>query len=171
MPPGLTRAPNHPAPSQGVLHAEHFQIAYATNDIDRACSFFSDQLGIREYRRLEGTMPAGGHIRVELAWVGTVMYELLSATGPGSDIYVGCLPPDGGFVLKHHHFGYLLEDATQWDKLLARATKDGFSIPYSNRTPGFMQACFVDVPPLGHYLEYVLPEPAGLEFFNAVPRH
>ena len=167
----LTRAPVALDPASGVLGAEHFQMAYATNDIDQACAFFSDRLGIREFRRLEGQMPAGGHIRVELAWVGTLMYELITASGPGSDIYVGRLPAGPDFVLRHHHLGYLIHDRTQWDGVLQSAKREGFAVPYSSRTPGFTQACFIDVPPLGHYIEFILPEPAAIDFFNSVPRH
>jgi len=170
VPQLLTRTPAPLDPGHGLALAEHFQMAYATNDIDQACAFFSQRLGIREFRRLEGQMPAGGHIRVELAWVGALMYELITASGPGSDVYVGRLPKDGGLVIKHHHLGYLIHDQTQWDALLEGAARDGFIVPYANETPGFLKACFVDVPQLGHYLEYIFPEPAGLDFFANVPR-
>jgi hypothetical protein len=167
----LTRTAIAPDPANGVLGAEHFQMAYATNDIDQACAFFAKRLGIREFRRLEGQMTAGGHIRVALAWVGTIMYELITASGPGSEIYVGRLAAGPNLALRHHHLGYLVHDQAQWDGLLQSAARDGFAVPYCNRTPGFVQACFVDVPLLGHYLEYILPEPAAVEFFNNVPRH
>jgi hypothetical protein len=36
-------------------------------------------------------------------------------------------------------------------------------------TEGFMRYCYVEVPELGHYLEYILPEAAGIEFFESVP--
>ena len=75
-------------PASGVLRAEHFQIAYATNDIDRAQAILANRYGIGAFRRLEGPLAAGGQIRVELAWVGPVMYELLTASGPGSAIYM-----------------------------------------------------------------------------------
>ncbi|MBW8783208.1 MAG: VOC family protein [Novosphingobium sp.] len=171
MPQLLTRPPVAHDPAAGVLMAEHFQVAYATNDIDRACAIFTEQLGIREFRSLEGELPAGGHIRIELAWVGTVMYELMIASGPGSQITMSRLPQGGGFALKHHHLGYLIHDQAQWDALLAEAERKGFAVPHLNDTPGFIRSCFVDVPVLGHYLEYLFPEPAGMAFFDSVPRH
>lgn len=167
----LSRAPVACDPAGGVLCAEHFQMAYATNDIEQACDVFAKRLGIREFRRLEGPLAAGGHIRIELGWVGTLMYELMTASGPGSEIYVGGLPPGDGFKLRHHHLGYLIQDQAQWDALMARAGRDGFAVPYANNNPGFLRACFIEVPVLGHYLEYVFPEKAGLDFFNGVPRH
>jgi hypothetical protein len=164
----LTRPPLTAAPGEGLLRTEHFQMAYATNDIDRACALFRDRFGIREFRRLEGPLPEGGQIRVELAWVGTIMYELMTASGPGSAITMDRLPP-GDFVTRHHHLGFLIHDEAQWSELEARAERCGTPLLRKSRNEGFMQSCFVDVPELGHYLEYILPEPAGLDFFNNVP--
>jgi catechol 2,3-dioxygenase-like lactoylglutathione lyase family enzyme len=157
-----------PDPTQGLLRSDHFQIAYATNDINRACDLFHDRFGIHEFRRLEGQLPAGGQIRVELAWVGTVMYELLTASGPGSELYVGRLPDDD-FAIRHHHLGFLIHDAPQWQALMDTIARDGWHLLSKSDNPGLMQSCFVDVPELGHYVEYLFPEPAGLAFFESVP--
>jgi catechol 2,3-dioxygenase-like lactoylglutathione lyase family enzyme len=165
----FVRRPNATfGPGNGLLRNDHFQVAYATNDIDRACALFRDRLGIREFRRLEGNLPAGGGIRVELAWVGSTMYELLTASGPGSDIYVDRLPPDS-FAVKHHHLGFLIHDQAQWDALEADAARIGMPLLGKRNNAGFLQSCFVDVPELGHYFEYLFPEPAGIEFFENVP--
>jgi hypothetical protein len=115
-------------------------------------------------------MPAGGHIRAEFAWVGTVMYELISASGAGSKIYMDRLHGNGQFQLKHHHFGYLLQNREQWEAVMSRARQSGWSVPYHNVNP-LVEVCFVDATELGHYLEYFLPFQAGLDFFESVPRH
>jgi extradiol dioxygenase family protein len=162
----LERRPTRIGPAGGLARAEHFQIAYATNDIDRAMAVFSERLGISEFRRLEGPLPAGGTVRVELAWVGTVMYELISATGEGSAIYMDRLPASDGFALRHHHFGYVLESRAQFDALFG----GGWPVVHHSVNAGFMETCFVDADELGHYLEYFLLEPAGREFLAAVPR-
>jgi hypothetical protein len=155
-------------PGNGLLRNDHFQVAYATNEIERACDIFGDQFGIKKFRRLEGQLPAGGHIRVELAWVGGTMYELLTATGPGSDLYVGRLPT-ATFAIKHHHLGFLVHDQAQWDTLQADIARMGRTLLSKNNNAGFLQSCFVDVPELGHYFEYIFPEPAGVAFFQDVP--
>ncbi|GGC15949.1 hypothetical protein GCM10011494_38560 [Novosphingobium endophyticum] len=155
-------------PAKGLLCAEQFQVAYATNDIDRARDWLSERLGIAEFRSLEGATPAGGHIRVELAWVGPTMYELITATGPGSELYVGRLGTHE-FAIRHHHLGFMIADEAQWHAVHAEAKRQGFAVPYENETPGFMRSCFVDVPELGHYLEYLWPTDAGREFFASVP--
>ncbi|HEX7874342.1 MAG TPA: VOC family protein [Sphingobium sp.] len=165
----LPRTSDRFDPASGLLRAEHFQMAYATNDVEQARALFGQRLGIKDFTRLEGPLAMGGAIRVELAWVGTIMYELIEATGPGSELYMDRLPTGDGFHLRHHHLGYLVHDQAQWDGVMAAAAREGWAVPYSNRNP-MMAACFVDVPELGHYLEYLFPEQAGIDFFNGVAR-
>jgi hypothetical protein len=156
-------------PSKGLLRAEHFQMAYATNDIARARDMFADRFGIKEFRTLQGPLPQGGQVHIELAWVGTTMYELMFAQGPGSDIYMSRLPAGDDFVLKHHHLGFLIPDQAQWDALMGEIERGGWSMPHKNEAPEFITSCFVDVPALGHYFEYLLPSAAGMAFFDSVP--
>lgn len=158
------------SPADGIVHAEHFQIAYATSDIERAKALFSDRYGIRNFRRLAGPLPDGGEIHVELAWLGPVMYELLTARGPGSAIYREGLP-DSGFAVRLHHLGYLIHDQAQWDALQQRVARDGWDMPTCRANPGFLQSCFVRAPELGHLLEYIHPEEAGRRFFEDVPHN
>ncbi|TCM16090.1 glyoxalase/bleomycin resistance protein/dioxygenase superfamily protein [Novosphingobium sp. PhB165] len=153
----------------GLLRAEHFQMAYATNDIESAREFFAEGLGIREFRRLEGPLAAGGYIKADLAWVGSIMYELIEATGPGSAIYMSRQPAGEGVKIWHHHLGFLIHDQEQWDGVMRQAELNGWDIPYRSSNP-LLDACFVDVPQLGHYLEYLFANPTGIAFFESVPR-
>ncbi|HTV95132.1 MAG TPA: hypothetical protein VME42_04000 [Steroidobacteraceae bacterium] len=166
----LSRSAADCDPRRGMLLAEHFQMAYVTTDMERALDLLQSRLGIREFRRLEGQMPAGGHIRAEFAWVGTIMYELICASGPGSEIYMDRLPPGDDFHMKHHHLGFLLRSREQWEAVMVKARQSGWSVPYRNDNP-LVEVCFVDATELGHYLEYFLPKQAGLDFFESVPRH
>jgi hypothetical protein len=163
----VTRPASAFDPGKGLLRAEPFQIAYATNDIDRACDTFSSRYGIAEFRRLEGPRPSGGYIRVELAWVGPVMYELLTASGPGSEFFMAGLPDD--FAIRHHHLGFLVRDEAGWTALEGEAERAGRPLQSVSHNAGFMRSGFVHAPELGHYLEYILPEAAGIDFFNGVP--
>ncbi len=169
MPYRLNRPPADFDSGSGLLLLEHFQMAYVTNDLDRARALFRDRLGIREFAVLEGEMPGGGHIRAEFAWVGTLMYELIHATGPGSEIFSDHLPRTDGFLVKHHHLGYLLQNRAQWDAVAANAERSDLPIVAQSSNP-LVDVCFVAVPPLGHYLEYLFATEAGLAFFESVPR-
>ncbi|WP_395337330.1 hypothetical protein WBP06_22380 [Novosphingobium sp. BL-8H] len=169
MPLSLDRSVDRFEPGSGLLLSEHFQMAYATNDIEAARALFSERLGIREFCRLEGPLAQGGYIKADFAWVGTVMYEVIEAAGPGSAIYSDRLPQCDGFHLRHHHLGFLIHDEEQWQGVFRQAERNGWAVPYRSRNP-LLQACFVDVPELGHYLEYLFAEQAGLDFFASVPR-
>jgi extradiol dioxygenase family protein len=156
-------------PAAGLLRAEQFQIAYATNDIERACRCFQEQYGIKEFRRLSGPLKTGGHIHVELAWVGTTMYELITAEGPGAELFSRVLPASG-FAIRHHHLGFLIHSEAEWQALMSEIESKGWKMPSKSSNPGFMRSCFVESPELGHFLEYLFPEAAGIEFFEGVPR-
>lgn len=153
----------------GLAVLEHFQMAYVTNDMDRALDLFRRKLGVREFTKLGGPMPSGGEMHAEFAWVGTTMFEIICATGPGSALYMDRLPQDGSFAVRHHHLGYLVQNQAQWDAVLANAAANGFDVVFRGDNP-LVEFCFVDVPPLGHYLEYLFAKPMGLDFFNSVPR-
>jgi hypothetical protein len=165
----LTRESSDGETASGLLRAEHFQMAYVTTDLDRACDLFGRQLGIRAWASLGGAMPEGGEIQARFAWVGTLMYEILCAGGPGSAIYMDRLPRTPGFAVKHHHLGFLIHNQQQWDGVFTNAAQHGWAVPHRGENP-LARVCFVDVPELGHYLEYLYATPAGLDFFASVPR-
>lgn len=164
----IIRRPSLPDQARGVLGREHFQIAYATNDIARAMETFRAKFGISEFRALEGPLPRGGHIHIELAWVGNLMYELLTASGPGSEPFTRGLPADS-YALRHHHLGYLVRDAADWEALQSDIAAGGWAITHAGDNPGFMRTCIVEVPDLGHALEFIWAAEAGRAFFESVP--
>ncbi|MFV8818708.1 VOC family protein [Haliea sp. E17] len=153
----------------GVLCLEHFQMAYVTTDIERAGRLFRERLGIREFTRLEGETPDGGFIKADFAWVGSIMYELIEPQGPGSEIFSDRLPRTEEFVLKHHHLGYLVQSQAQWDALLANAENNQLRIASHSSNP-LVEVCFVEVPGLEHYLEYLFASELGMNFFDSVAR-
>lgn len=154
--------------NKGMLQHEQFQIAYATNDIARAKEQFSKRFGISNYQQLGGQMPAGGDIQVELAWVGNTMYELVSASGPGSEVFNRHMP-EQGFSLHLHHLGFLIETESEWQALQSTAAEQGLQKLSENNNEGFMRHCFYELEGCGHFLEYIFPEPAGLAFLQQVP--
>jgi hypothetical protein len=156
------------APGNGLLRNDCFQVAYATNDITRACGLFAERFGVKEFRRLEGQLPAGGHIHVELGWAGGVMYELFQCSGAGSDFFNRVLPAEG-FAIRHHHLGFFIADMAGWQALHEEIKRGGWTLHSNSHNVGFLRACIVEVPELGHFMEFILPEAAGIEFFANVP--
>jgi hypothetical protein len=164
----LTRPTMTVRPGESLLKAEHFEIAYATNDLDRARAIFADRFGITQFAPLGGALPEGGEIQILLGWAGGVMYELLTACGPGSAVYIETLPTDR-FAIRHHHLGFLIHDADEWAALDDEIARRDWTVRVRTNIDGFMRQIFVEAPEFGHLLEYLWPEPAGVAFFDSVP--
>jgi catechol 2,3-dioxygenase-like lactoylglutathione lyase family enzyme len=155
-------------PSRSLLSNEHFQMGYVTNDMAKAEAFFRKRFGVKEFRPTEGDLEGGGRIAVRSVWIGTVMYEIICATGPGAEIYSELVPEDD-FAIRLHHLGFLVPDETAWDLLEETIVCGGWTVRQRSDHPGYVRALYVEAPELGHYLEYVLPAPALLERFRATP--
>ena len=155
-------------PADGLLLNDHFQIAYVTNDLARAREVLRKRYGIAEFRHLEGKLPHGGDIQLELAWAGGIMIELTWARGPGTEFYNDRLPSQE-FAIRHHHLGYFIHDQLNWDALQNTIRQGDWSVALENRIEGLMRWCFVAAPELDHYLEYIFPDPEGVAFFEAIP--
>jgi hypothetical protein len=154
---------------KGLLGREHFQVAYVTNDLGRGLAVFRERFGITEFTTLETERPEGDRIRVDLAWAGAVMFELITASGAAVEFYNKRLPA-GQFALQFHHLGYMIRDEAEWTDLTTEIVNNGLAVVSSGAVPDFMRFCFVEIPEFGHYLEFIMPEPAGVTFFENVAR-
>lgn len=157
-----------PRVGHGLLSREHSHSAWVTNDLDRAVEIFARHYGVAEYRFLEGDMPSGGHIRAAFAWAGGQVLEIISASGPGSEFYNEMLPADE-FAIRFHHLGFIVHDAAGWKSLEADLRDGGWPIAHETLTGDFIDAYYIKAPELGHYLEYVRPMSAGIDFYAGVP--
>jgi hypothetical protein len=165
----VRRPPVVLSPGRGLFRNEICQVAYVTNDLARARAIFSQRYGIGDYLTFGGDTPHGGHLELALAWAGGTMYELVHAMGPGTEFYTDRLPADGAFAIRHHHLGYFVETRAGWDALMAEIEQGGLPVAFRNDMPGFLNACYVEAPELGHYLEYMFCEPEGVKLFESVP--
>jgi hypothetical protein len=152
-----------------LLHNEHFQIAYVTNDLDRAVAVFRKRFGVAEFRANDNDLPDGGKVGIRSVWIGAVMFELCYGAGPGMELYTDWAAPDADFMLRFHHFGYLVPDEGAWETLEREIARGGFRMRNRSDIPGFFKGCYVEVPELGHLLEFVLPRAGLLERMNATP--
>lgn len=162
----VTRKP--PREGGGMLAREHSHSAWVTNDMDRAVEIFSQRYGLAEFRFIDGPMPSGGHIRVAFAWAGGQVLEIISCSGPGSEFYNEMLPADE-FAIRFHHLGFIVHDEAGWKSLEAEIASGGWDVAHKSLTGTFIDAYYIKAPELGHYLEYVRPFAAGVEFYAGVP--
>jgi len=164
----LTRPPLALGAGAGLARNELFQIAYSTNDMEKARALLGEKYGLKEFRRLEGQMPEGGSVQMDIAWSAGILYELICAKGAGGEVFQTGLPHDS-FAMRLHHLGYFVPDAASWDAIRAEIARDCRRIVRDSNNPGFLKAIIVEAPELGHYLEYILCEPGGLAFFETAP--
>jgi hypothetical protein len=168
--PHIVRRPASRGPAaDGLFLQSHFQVAYVTTDLERACELLRTRYDLGDFEQVGGEMPTGnGHMKVALSWAGGIMYELIEASGPDGEFYTRRLPKDG-FAIRHHHLGYLVESRADWDALHQRIAAEHWTVPFRIDTEGYMSAVYIDAPELGHYLEYIFPEDAGVAFFENIP--
>ena len=159
-----------PRPGPGLLCKEHAHLGYVTNDMDRALAILAERYGITRVSFIEGPMPQGGQIKVAFAWAGGQIYEVIAASGPGTEFYNDSLPK-GEFAIRFHHLGFIIHDEAGWQDLERELKADGWPIAYSTLTGNFIDAYYVKAPELGHYVEYVRPFQAGVDFYAAVPEN
>jgi Glyoxalase/Bleomycin resistance protein/Dioxygenase superfamily len=166
---GLVTRPSAPlAYRAGPMLKDHFQVAYVTSDLDRATQLLGTRYGIARYSFIDGEMAGGGTIRVAFAWVGSTMFEIIDCKGPQADFYTARLP-QGEFAIRLHHLGYLLHDRASWDAVEREIAASGWPVAFRTQNPGYIDAIYIDAPELGHYLEYIYPMEAGVQFFESIP--
>lgn len=158
-----------PRPGHGMLGREHSHSAWVTNDMDRALAVFTSRYGVTDFQFIEGPMPSGGRIRVAFAWAGGQVLEIIAASGPGTEFYNAMLPDDGEFAIRFHHLGFVVHDDAGWRDLEADLEAGGWPIAHETLTGTFIDAYYIEAPELGHYLEYVRPLAAGIDFYASVP--
>lgn len=154
----------------GLLCKEHAHTAYVTNDMDRALAIFAERYGIARVTFIEGPMPQGGQIKVAFARAGGQIYEVIAASGPGTEFYNELLP-EGEFAIRFHHLGFIIHDEAGWRELERELEAGGWPIAYSTLTGNFIDAYYVKAPELGHYVEYVRPFETGVDFYASVPEN
>lgn len=143
--------------------ANAVQIAYVTNDIDRAREMFRTVYGVERWLDLAGLSgrqtvsinARNGRIEIRgmIAYVGAIQFELIQPIVDPERLYTDFLPADGTFAVRFHHLGFNqegvkhvrgLEPSLGHDHVIPMATD-------SETMPVF----YADARNrLGHYLEY-----------------
>ena len=144
-------------PSKGLLNNDQYHMGYVTNDLERAVQVFRDRYRVPGFRESDVETASGATIKVRATWLGNMGYEITWASGPGTEHYTRDLPTSG-FVLRHHHVGFLIADDSEWQALEDEVDRGRWTVTQRSDTPGFGRTMFVEAPELGHYLEFVMPD-------------
>jgi hypothetical protein len=151
-------------------NAVHHQIAYVTNDMDKACEVFARDYGVESFFHLsDGKEPSpalpGLRLKLALAHVNGIEIELIEPTDGTKNIYSDVLPEDGHFVLVMHHVCIRITGGIEnWNRHRAALDQDKHPIVIQGSLPDVVEFFYTDERSrLGHYLEHVWLSPATLE--------
>ena len=154
-----------------------FQIAYVSNDFDRALGVFRERYGITRFFEMRDVPMQVGpddccRVSVGLVWVGSIQLELITPMGGSDAVYRDLLPADGSrFALRMHHVCQRIDSNAEFDATLAAIEQSGARIAAIGEAPGLVRYVYVDQREvLGHYLEHTFYTKEGLEMHAAVPR-
>lgn len=155
----------------GLFLARHFQNAYVTRDIDAAVRVFAERHGIGSFQYMRDVpFGPGATIHIALAWAGDIMIELIQPDGDAPNLYSTHLPL-AGQRLRFHHLGHLIDQRSEWDEVVDRATRSGMPITMQGNSYGLNYLYLDARDDTGHYLEYVHLDPEVAGFFDKVPRY
>ena len=151
-----------------------FQLAYVTQDIERAIAEFGAAFGIGQFQVNRDVPIVTGNgmacCHFALAFLGAQQIELIEPAGGADGVYRDALAP--GRVAALHHLGFLVPTETAWQATLQRIEAAGEAVPVRGSFGELMHYAYVDRRDLcGHYLEYMYATPAGAGLFDAVPRY
>ncbi|MFC4294993.1 VOC family protein [Novosphingobium tardum] len=143
-----------------------FQIAYVTNDVAQAEALFREGFGTGSFTRMD---PPGGFMRISLAFAQQTMIELIEPIGDTVELYAKWIAGREGFVVRHHHFGMLVDSKAELAAIRAAHVENGTAVAMEGEMPGALDYLYVDTTPaLGHFLEYIRLEEGGRAMFAAV---
>jgi hypothetical protein len=143
-------------------NAQHSQIAYVTNDLERAMALFQTDFGTPGFLQFSNTdnPPAnwGGEVlKIALAKVGGVEIELIEPEGDTAPLFSDPLPKDGSFAIVFHHVANRIDGPIEnWHAHLASLDTAKHPIVFQGSLPGMLEYAYTDTrTSLGHCVEHV----------------
>jgi hypothetical protein len=156
-----------------LFHGVFRQVAWITNDFDRALASFAADYGVprwlelRNFKLLTGP---GTHadVHIALAVRGGVELELIQPLGGDDRVYRQALTADPALQINFHHICYRLESAEALAAVRHAAEAKGRAIAlHGEIATGTAYFYIDDRPTLGHHIEYIYYPPADLRQLSA----
>jgi hypothetical protein len=162
-------------PMFGPFH----QVAYVTNDLQRALGVFRDRYGIPSFKVLEygfdavvDEKPGRMELKIALANVDGVQVEVIEDVGSSFDLYTDPLPADGSFRIAFHHVCIVIGGGFEnWERHLAGLGDRPHY--YRPVTGAGTRAIYTDErAALGHYIEHCWFSPETVQMMaQMIPHH
>ena len=142
--------------------ARHSQIAYVTNDLDRALAVWRDEFNVPAFHIFTNDMPGlqSSHpfqLRIALANVWGTEIELIEPLNGTAPLHAEPLPADGTFAMRFHHVAMRIEGAlADYDAHMASFDAVTHPVVWSGGLADLMRYAYTDErATLGHYVEHV----------------
>jgi hypothetical protein len=160
-------------------NANHFQVAYVTNDIEQAIRTFAGDYDFPGFYLFSNvgldTGNAGGpELKIAIAYVNGVEIELIEPLGDTAPLYKDVLSNDAGLQIRFHHTAIRIEGSiNNWETHRASIDTTKHPIVYQGGLGDDLRFVYTDERArLGHYVEHIWMSPAMLARMEAVrPRY
>lgn len=153
------------------------QMAYVTNDLDRARDAFAEHYGVARFFILSDPPP--DHIppgipplRIALANLGGIELELIQPLGHALPVFADPLPRDGSFAIQFHHMAVRIAgDLAAWNEHRASIDASQHAVVFQGAIAADLRFLYTDERSrLGHYVEHIWMSPKVLQqMAQAVP--
>jgi hypothetical protein len=151
------------------------QVAYVTNDFDRALKVFAEIHRAKKFMELRDMRyPTGpgrmAHCNIGLAYVGATELEVIQPLDEDVQIYRDYLPQE--FAIRFHHLSRFLKTRQDYDEQFAIFQKMGKKLPVIGEFAGRASYFYADFrAELGHYIECITFTKEGWEWVKEIPRN
>jgi Glyoxalase/Bleomycin resistance protein/Dioxygenase superfamily len=146
--------------------ATHSQIAYVTNDMDRALAVFRDDYDVPFFYVFANDAPGltqsdGAQLKIALALVGDVEIELIEPLEGTAPLFSAPFPTDGSFAIRFHHVAYRITGALKdFEAHMASIDPARHPVVWQGAMGDLMRYAYTDErATLGHYVEHVWMHP------------
>lgn len=158
----------------GFLCCRFWQMAYVTNDFDRALALFAEKTGVRNFFiGRDASFMVGpnseAHCSVAVAMAGGIQVEIIEPRGGADHVYRDVLAGNA-FQIHYHHEAKRIDSLEQLAALKDEVRGQGFEIVIDGTNP-LATYFYADTRSLlGHYTEFMYYPPEALAYFDqAVP--
>jgi hypothetical protein len=159
-------------------NAHHHQVAYVTNDLDRAVALFEREYAAPGFFVFDNVStgaatPGGPRLRIALSNVGGVEIELIEPIGDTAPLYQEVLSPGPELQIRFHHVATRIDRPIEnWEAHAASIDTVAHPIAIQGQMGDDLRFLYTDERSrIGHYVEHVRMSPAILEQLGAAVPH
>jgi len=160
-------------------NAHHHQVAYVTNDLDRAVALLERDYGAPGFYVFTNVGTGAGkpgepELRIALSLIGGVEIELIEPIGDTAPLFKEVLSGGSALDIRFHHVAIRIDGPIEnWTAHAASIDPEQHPIVFQGQLGDDLRFFYTDERPrLGHYVEHVWMSPAILgQLRAAIPRY